>query len=204
VPRVRRRPQHATVVAYLALFVALGGSSYAAVRIGSTEIVDNSVRSKDIRNNDVRSTDVLNGSLLAGDFKAGQLPAGPQGDSGPQGPQGPPGTTGAPGRAATSLFAYIRDVGPSGPATVDYGSGVISVDDPDGDSDYVVTFDRELTNCVGVATTGRGEPGGAAAGGVAFGEFVDLGPGGVVQVSLFDGSAAPVRKDGSFMIAVFC
>ena len=47
---------------------------------------------------------------------------------------------------------------------------MLSVDDPDGDSDYTVTFDRELTNCVGMATTGRGEPGGAAAGGVAFGE----------------------------------
>jgi hypothetical protein len=189
------------VVAYLALFVALGGSSYAAVRIGSTQIVDNSVRSKDLRNNDIRSADVLNGSLLASDFKAGQLPAGPQGDTGPQ---GPPGATGAPGRAATSLFAYIRDMGPSSPATVDYGSGVISVDDPAGDSDYTVTFDRELTNCVGVATTGRGQPGGAAAGGVAFGEFVDLSAGGVVQVSLFDNAGGGVRRDGSFMIAVFC
>ena len=195
------KPRHATVVAYLALFVALGGSSYAAVRIGSTQIVDNSVRSKDIRNNEIRSTDVLNGSLVAGDFKAGQLPAGPRGETGPPGPQG---EAGAPGRAATSLFAYIRDTGASSPATVDYGSGVLSVDDPDGDGDYVVTFDRELTNCVGVATTGRVEPGGAAAGGVAFGEFVDLSAGGVVRVSLFDGSAAPVRKDGSFMIAVFC
>ena len=82
---------------------------------------------------------------------------------------------------------------------------MLSVDDPDGDSSYTVAFESPtLTNCVGVATTGRGEPGGAAAGGVAFGEFVDLSAGGVVQVSLFDDSAAGVRKDGSFMIAVFC
>lgn len=38
------RPTHTTVVAYLALFVALGGSSYAAVRIGSRQIINNSVR----------------------------------------------------------------------------------------------------------------------------------------------------------------
>ncbi len=32
---LRRRPSHAAVVAYVALFVALGGSSYAALRVGS-------------------------------------------------------------------------------------------------------------------------------------------------------------------------
>ncbi len=97
------RPGHATVVAYIALFVALGGSSYAAIRVGSPQIVNNSVRSKDIRNNDVRGRDIRNGtigtadvgneSLLAEDFKPGQLPAGPQG--GPRG--GPQGLRGAKG-----------------------------------------------------------------------------------------------------------
>jgi hypothetical protein len=98
------RPSHAVVVAYLALFVALGGSSYAAVRVGSGQIVNNSIRSKDIRNsnvttrdlknNDVRSRDVRNGSLLAGDFAPGQLPAGEQGPAGPQGARGPQGVPG--------------------------------------------------------------------------------------------------------------
>ena len=202
---LRRRPHHATLVAYLALFVALGGSSYAAVRIGSPQIVDNSVRSRDIRNNDIRSTDIHDGSLLAADFKAGQLRPGPRGNAGPPGTPGPagaPGQTGAPGRDATKLFAYIRDQGASAPATVDYGSGVIGVDDPAGDSGYVVTFDRDLTNCVAVATTGRGEPGGAAAGGTAFGEFVDVAAAGQVRVDFFDEALA--RRDGSFMIAAFC
>jgi hypothetical protein len=100
------RPSHGTVVAYLALFVALGGTSYgvATGSIGSRAIKNNSIRSKDIRNNNVRgkdirtgtirSSDVGNGSLLAQDFKAGQLPAGPQG---PRGHQGTPGTQGPPG-----------------------------------------------------------------------------------------------------------
>jgi hypothetical protein len=51
------------VVAYLALFVALGGSSYAAIRVGSRQIVDNSVRSKDIRDNGVRGRDVKEATL---------------------------------------------------------------------------------------------------------------------------------------------
>lgn len=83
-----------------------------------------------------------------------------------------------------------------------YGKGAVSVSDPAGDSSYIVTFDRDLTNCVAFATTGRGEPGGAAAGGTAFGEFVDVAPGGLVAVDLFDETV--VRRDGSFMIAVSC
>jgi hypothetical protein len=77
------------VVAYLALFVALGGSSYAAVKVGSAQIVNNSVASKDVRNESITGADVKNRSLLARDFKAGQLPAG---QTGPQGPQGAPGS----------------------------------------------------------------------------------------------------------------
>ena len=62
-------------------------------------------------------------------------------------------------------------------------------------------FDRELTGCVGFATTGRGEPSGAAAGGTAFGEFVDLS-GNLIQLDLFNQGGT--REDGSFMIAVLC
>lgn len=56
-------PRHATVVAYLALFVALGGSSYAALRIDGGDIRDNSVRGRDLRNNDVRGKDIRNGTI---------------------------------------------------------------------------------------------------------------------------------------------
>ena len=60
----------------LALFVALGGMSYAVATgsIDSREIKNNTIRSKDIRNRQVRSSDVRDRSLLAKDFKSGQLP----------------------------------------------------------------------------------------------------------------------------------
>ena len=87
--KLRERLNYANVVATIALFAALGGSSYAALRISGREIVNNSVRSADLRNNDVRGRDIRNGtvtsrdvrdsSLLARDFAAGQLPAGPPG-----------------------------------------------------------------------------------------------------------------------------
>ncbi len=99
--KLRPHLTYANVVSSICLFVLLGGSAYAATRIGSRQIVNNSIRSKDIRNgnvtsrdiknNDVRSGDVRNGSLLAGDFAPGQLPRGAQG------PQGPRGATGAAG-----------------------------------------------------------------------------------------------------------
>ena len=48
----------ANVVAVLALFVALGGSSYAALRVDSASIADDSIRSEDLRNNDVHGRDI--------------------------------------------------------------------------------------------------------------------------------------------------
>ena len=86
-----RRPSPSLVIALLALFVALGGTSYAVSKIGSRQIANNSLRSDDLRDNSVQSKDIRNRSLLAKDFKQGQLPAGtrgPKGDTGAQGPQG--------------------------------------------------------------------------------------------------------------------
>jgi hypothetical protein len=84
---------YANVMATVAVFVALGGTSYALATgsIDSRELKNNSIRSKDIRNNDVLSKDVRNRSLLARDFKVGQLP---KGDTGPRGQQGSPGISG--------------------------------------------------------------------------------------------------------------
>ncbi len=90
-----RRPSPSVVIALLALFVSLGGTSYAVSKIGSRQIANNSLRSTDLRDNSVQSRDVRNRSLLAKDFKQGQLPAGPKGDTGAQGPQGPQGSTAA-------------------------------------------------------------------------------------------------------------
>ena len=58
-----RRPSHATVVAYLGLFVALGGTAYAVNTVRSSDIVDGEVRSVDIRNDDIQSGDVKDNSI---------------------------------------------------------------------------------------------------------------------------------------------
>lgn len=93
------RPSPALAISLIALFVAMGGTSYGLARnsIDSREIRNNDVRSSDIKNNDVRSKDVRNGALLAKDFKAGQLPAGAQGATGQAGPRGLQGFQGVQG-----------------------------------------------------------------------------------------------------------
>ncbi|MEP6909555.1 MAG: hypothetical protein ABI896_03885 [Actinomycetota bacterium] len=86
--RLFDRLSYANVVATLALFIALGGTSYAAVALAP-----NSVGTKQLKKNAVISSKVKNRSLLARDFKAGQLPRGAQG---PKGDKGDPGLASGP------------------------------------------------------------------------------------------------------------
>jgi hypothetical protein len=66
--RLRAHLTYANVVATLALFLALGGASYAAIRVGSGSIVNNSVRTQDLRNNDIRGKDIRNRTIQHADI----------------------------------------------------------------------------------------------------------------------------------------
>jgi hypothetical protein len=99
--RLRARLTYANVTATLALFIALGGSSYAALKLPP---------------NSVGSEQVKPGSLRVSDFKASERsrlrgprgkvgprgPAGPKGATGNRGATGPRGSTGARGAAGTA------------------------------------------------------------------------------------------------------
>jgi hypothetical protein len=104
--KLLRRPSPAMIVACMALLVALGGTSVAAVSqlaansVGTPQLRAGAVTNPKIRNNAVNSAKVANRSLLRVDFAPGQLPAGPTGPQGPAGaagPAGPAGAAGAPG-----------------------------------------------------------------------------------------------------------
>jgi hypothetical protein len=101
---------YANVVASLALFVALGGGSYAAVAlsrnsVGATQIRRAAVGPSELKRDAVDSVRVRNRSLREVDFAPGQLPVGrgatgltgPIGAQGAAGPAGPTGLTGPPG-----------------------------------------------------------------------------------------------------------
>lgn len=100
---LRRRPSPAMVVALIALFVALGGSSYAVVKLGR-----NAVKAQNIAPNAVTSSKVKDHSLRTGDFKPGEIPSGAQGPAGATGAQGAKGDTGATGAtgAPGTALAY--------------------------------------------------------------------------------------------------
>jgi hypothetical protein len=91
---VKRLTGHvrSNAIAYVALFIALSGSAYAA-----TSLPANSVGTKQLKNNAVTGPKVKNGSLLKVDFKSGQLLPGAKGDKGDSGPQGLQGLQGLQG-----------------------------------------------------------------------------------------------------------
>ena len=91
---LRHRPSPALVVACLALTIALGGTSYAAVTLPR-----NSVGTPQLKRNAVNASKVKNFSLLRVDFKRGQIPAGARGPTGATGATGPAGAPGATGPA---------------------------------------------------------------------------------------------------------
>jgi hypothetical protein len=74
-----RHLSYANVTATMALFVALSGSSYAAVKLTGKDIKDGTLTGRDIRNR----------SLRAVDFRRGELPSGPRGLQGAKGDPGP-------------------------------------------------------------------------------------------------------------------
>jgi len=98
---LRRNLSPSLVISVLALFVALGGTSYAALvlpkgSVGTVQLKKEAVSKKKLKPNAVVSKKVKNRSLLAKDFKAGQLPTGATGSTGAT---GNPGASGAPGAA---------------------------------------------------------------------------------------------------------
>jgi hypothetical protein len=102
------RPTYGGVTATLALFVALAGTSYAALSVTGANVKNGTLTGADLRNGSVAGRDIANGTLkgsdvkngaltgadvkdgalLASDFKPGELPSGPAGPAGPQGPGG--------------------------------------------------------------------------------------------------------------------
>jgi hypothetical protein len=66
---LRRHLSYANLTATVALFIALGGTSYAVLRIDSRDVVDNSLRSKDVRNQTLRGQDVRRNGIGGGAVK---------------------------------------------------------------------------------------------------------------------------------------
>jgi hypothetical protein len=73
---LRKRLSYSNVTATAALFVALGGTSYAVIRVDSDDVVNNSLRSADLRDSGVRSRDIRDRTVRARDLKRNGLGGG--------------------------------------------------------------------------------------------------------------------------------
>jgi len=179
---LRSKLSYANVTATLALFIALGGSSYAAVTlprnsIGSTQIRTGAVHSSEVKNRSLQTTDL---SLTARRSLRGA--------TGAAGPSGPVGPAGAP---AARYFAVVRANGEFARGNATSGGSAGST------GSYVVGFDRATSDCAYTATLGA--PDGSM---VTPGRVTVRDAGGRVGVQTFDGSGAPA--DVPFHLAVTC
>ncbi|MBA2349687.1 MAG: hypothetical protein H0V81_15495 [Solirubrobacterales bacterium] len=161
-------------VGYLALFVALGGVSYAAVvlprnSVGTAQIKSGAVRNSDLGRNAVTSGKVQDGSLLVRDFKRGQLVAGAPGPAGPGGAKGDTGVKG--------------DAGVNGTNGTNGTNGATNVTVVRGDLSLAGMSSGGLrVNCpAGKRVTGGGV--GAADGGIDNDRIIQSGPVGPLSVS---------------------
>jgi hypothetical protein len=118
--KLRARISSAHVIAMIALFVALSGSSYAAVTIRASQIRNNSIPGTKIKSNSIPASKIKNNSITGrklqnntitrgklrndvfgttggGNVDGEDGASGSTGARGPQGPSGPRGLTGATG-----------------------------------------------------------------------------------------------------------
>jgi hypothetical protein len=122
---MRRRPNPASIIAVVALFVALGGTAVAASRyiITSTSQIKPSVL-KELRGHD-GAKGPAGATGQAGAAGQAGAPGGPgsagtageKGATGNEGPSGKPGEPGPPGVSETSIVARARSVGAVSSAT---------------------------------------------------------------------------------------
>jgi len=138
VARLRQPFTYGNVTATLALFVALGGTSYAVSQlprdsVGAAQIKRSAVGASELRRGAVSSRVVRNRSLALRDISRRARAA----------LRGAKGDPGAPGVA-------FRAVINSGGGTV--RGNAVTTDHQGGSGRYAVAFDRDVSGCVATAT----------------------------------------------------
>jgi hypothetical protein len=148
-------------VAYLALFVALGGTAYAASlpanSVGPAQLQKGAVTTPKIKDEAVTTGKVRDATLQSQDFAAGVLLRGAEGaagQAGSPGPPGPPGETGKTGGVDTTiLWAVVAAGNGVTPASIARGKHAVSANRTSAGYEEV-KFDRDVSACAYNATLG--------------------------------------------------
>ncbi len=144
--RIRSHLSYANVMATIAVFIALGGTSYAVTQlprnsVGAKQIRTGAVGKSEVGKSAVGSRQIHDRSIGIRDvsISARKSLRGAQGPSGPPGPQGPRGFTFS--AAVTATGQYARTVGVSSPNAGHTQTGL-----------YEVLFNADVSSCYAAAS----------------------------------------------------
>jgi hypothetical protein len=161
---MRTRLSFANVMSVIAVFIALGGTTYAAVTlpknsVKAKQIAKNAVGAPEIKSAAVRTAEVKDGSLLTQDFAAGQLPEGAKGDKGNKGDKGDMGDTGTFGSITTRFEQAASDLANGANANYDVycPAGQVGIAGG-GRGDDTLSEETILTNTRPAISAGNTEP----------------------------------------------
>jgi hypothetical protein len=192
------------VVASIALLVALGGTSVAAVvsvpnnsvgtskiknsAVTAPKIASNAVTSAKIAGNAVNSAKIANGAIQPADLSEAATTAGPPGPPGPTGPSGPAGA------AAAAFWASVDQNG-----TLIRNKGAASAQ-RNGTGSYQVIFNQDVTGCIYLSSPG----GPTTSTFVTFESGAAQLPNVAAGVRVVTINSVGVAADIPFFVAVFC
>lgn len=193
--KLRSKLSYANVTATLALFVALGGSAYAGLRIGSAEVVDGSILGRDIAKETITGRNTKTGTIDGSDIRDGSLLTADIARTAREAIKGEKGEKGDKGDSAADLWAVIHTDG-----TVARSKGLAGVQRL-ATGRYSVRFNQDVTGCAFLAAVGDAESGNITPGQALVTKRV--GDGNAVQVTttVADGSQ---DGDRDFHLGVFC
>jgi hypothetical protein len=179
VDRVRARLTFANVMATTAVFIALGGTSYAALTLPRNSVGSAQIRSRAVGSSELRSRAVTSSKIRARAVTASKLATSARetlrGDQGPQGPVGPQGPSGITHRAAVN----------SGGGTPQ--GNALDAAHTSGSNEYRVRFTRDVSGCIYTATLAA----------VQNGPGVDQPPAGRITVASAGGEQVLVKTYGT-------